>query len=213
MEAGTLKGVSPGLDPERFAVEKAAAAREALARTALLTTDQKNEALALISDELGASADIILEANGRDMAAGEKAGLGARLDRLLLTRERIEGIRRDIANVITLPDPVGEELGHVVRPNGMRVSRVRTPLGVVGIIYESRPNVTVDASVLCLKTGNAVVLKGGSEALHSNRAIVETLRRALGRSAVPAGALQLLDSSDRAVTQAFLRLRGYLDVV
>ena len=200
-------------DPEAFTREKALAARRAFAETALRTTAEKNAALGLIAEELERSAEAILAANALDVQAGERAGIGSKLDRLLLTRERIAAICRDIHNVMALEDPVGQPLGESVRPNGMRVSRVRCPLGVIGIIYESRPNVTVDATVLCLKTGNAVVLKGGADAIHSNRAIVAAIHRALERSALPAGAVQLLDSTDRAVTGAFLSLQGVLDVI
>jgi len=201
------------LDPERFTRDKALAARRAFAQTALRSTAEKNAALEAIAQELERSVEPILAANAMDVQAAERAGVGPKVDRLLLTRERIEAICRDVRNVIALPDPVGQELSRSVRPNGLEVTRVRAPLGVVGIIYESRPNVTVDASVLCLKTGNTVVLKGGSDAIHSNRAVVEAIRRGLERSALPADAVQLLDSTDRAVTAAFLGLQGVLDVI
>jgi glutamate-5-semialdehyde dehydrogenase len=201
------------LDPERFTREKALAARRAFAVTALRSTAEKNAALEAIAAELERSMEPILAANAVDVQAAERAGGGPKLDRLLLNRERIEAICRDVRNVIALPDPVGQELSRSVRPNGLDVRRVRAPLGVVGIIYESRPNVTVDAAVLCLKTGNTVVLKGGSDALHSNRAIVAAIHRALERSALPPDAVQLLDSTDRAVTTAFLGLQDVLDVI
>ena len=200
-------------DPGAFTREKAQAARLAFGDTAQRSTDEKNRALALIAEELEASVEDILAANALDMAAGERARIGPKLDRLLLTRERIEAICGDINNVIALEDPVGQVLSETERPNGLRVSRVRSPLGVVGIIYESRPNVTVDATVLCLKAGNTVVLKGGSDAIHSNRAIVAAIHRALERGPLPATSVQLLDSTDRAVTAAFLGLRGVLDVI
>lgn len=193
--------------------EKAQAAGRASKTLAVLNSAQKNDALAAISEELHRSRDEILTENGKDMAAGEKAGLGTRLDRVLLTEDRIAGMRSDIATVIGLPDPVGLELDSSSRPNGMEVRRVRCPLGVVGIIYEARPNVGVDASVLCLKSGNAVVLKGGSDAMYSHQAVVGAIHRALDKSAVPKDAVQLLDPSDRGVTGAFLRMRGLIDVV
>lgn len=200
-------------DAEGFTRGKALAAQAASTGMALRSSDEKNRALALIAGELERSADSILAANALDMQAGERAGIGPKLDRLLLTRERIDAICRDIHNVIALDDPVGQVLGESDRPSGLRVTRVRCPLGVVGIIYESRPNVTVDATVLCLKTGNAVVLKGGSDAIHSNRAIVSAIHRALAESPLPVDAVQLLDSTERAVTAAFLGLRGVLDVI
>ncbi|HEX9844569.1 MAG TPA: glutamate-5-semialdehyde dehydrogenase [bacterium] len=201
------------LDPQRFTRERALAARVAFGRTALCSTAQKNAALEAIAEELERSVEPILAANALDVQAGERAGIGPKLDRLLLNRERIAAICRDVRNVIALPDPVGEELSRSTRPNGLVVSRVRAPLGVVGIIYESRPNVTVDASVLCLKTGNTVVLKGGSDAIHSNRAVVAAIRRGLAASPLPPDAVQLLDSTDRAVTTAFLELQDVLDVI
>ena len=200
-------------DAEGFTRSKALAAQAAFTDTAQRSTDDKNRALALIAGELERSADAILAANALDMQAGERAGIGPKLDRLLLTRERIAAICRDIHNVIALDDPVGQVLGDSNRPSGLRVTRVRSPLGVVGIIYESRPNVTVDATVLCLKTGNTVVLKGGSDAIHSNRAIVAAIQRALQAGPLPVEAVQLLDSTDRAVTAAFLGLQGVLDVI
>lgn len=192
---------------------KAQAAVKASKTLAMLDSARKNEALAAISEELDSSRDEILTENAKDMKAGEDAGLGTRLDRLLLTEDRISGMRRDIATVIGLPDPVGLELDSTSRPNGMEVRRVRCPLGVVGIIYEARPNVGVDASALCLKSGNAVVLKGGSDALHSHQALVGAIHRALDKSGVPRDAVQLLDPSDRGVTGAFLQMRGLIDVV
>ena len=200
-------------NPEAFARGKAQAAREAARVCALLDSARKNAALEAVAVALEASCDALLAANALDVQAGERAGLGAKLDRLVLTRERVAAICRDIRNVIKLPDPIGCELQATKRPNGMLVSRVSCPLGVVGIIYESRPNVTVDASVLCLKSGNAVVLKGGSDALHSNRAIVQVIREALAPTAIPTEAVQLLDSAERAVTSAFLGLKGLLDVI
>ena len=193
--------------------EKARAAQQASRTLAGLGTAQKNDALAAISAQLGHAAEEILAANARDLEAGEKAGLGSRLDRILLTPERIAGMQRDIATVIGLPDPVGLEIDSSERPNGMEVRRVRCPLGVVGIIYEARPNVGVDASVLCLKSGNAVVLKGGSDAMHSHQAVVGAIHTALDETGVPGDAVQLLDPTDRGVTGAFLQMRGLIDVI
>jgi glutamate-5-semialdehyde dehydrogenase len=194
----------------RAAAERAQAAAR---RVGLLGTAEKNGALAAIAAELRRSSDAILAANALDMQAGQRANLGSKLDRLLLTRERLERVCKDIEAVIALPDPVGRELDSTVRPNGLRVRRVRVPIGVVGIIYESRPNVTVDAAVLCLKSGNAAVLKGGSDALETNRALAAAIRRGLAAAGAPEDAVQLLDSTDRAVTAAFLELRGLIDVI
>ena len=195
-------------------VEKHARAAQAVTeRLAMLSTAQKNAALEAISEELGRASGEILAANVLDMEAGQAAGLGSRLDRILLTRERIDAIRADIANVVSLPDPIGDEIDSTTRPNGLKVRRVRCPIGVVGIIYEARPNVTVDATVLCLKAGNAVVLKGGSDAIHSNRAITSAIHRALAGTDMPPDAVQFLDETDRGVTHAFLRMQGLIDVI
>jgi len=199
--------------PADYVRSLALAAQDASRRTGQLSTAQKNEALSAAAAELRRSMDAILAANSLDMRAGQRAGLGARLDRLLLTRERIEAICHGIEQVIALPDPIGQEIGTNLRPNGLRCTRVRVPLGVVGLIYEARPNVTVDAAVLCLKSGNAVLLKGGSDALHSNRALVAALQRALSATAAPPQAVQLLDSAGRAATQAFLEQRGLIDAM
>jgi glutamate-5-semialdehyde dehydrogenase len=204
---------APLRDPAAYVREKAVAAQAAARRMGLLATEQKNAALSAVAAELRRCADAILAANALDMQAGERAGLGTRLDRLLLTRQRLERTCADIENVIGLPDAVGREVDSATRPNGLRVSRVRVPIGVVGMIYEARPNVTVDAAALCLKSGNAVLLKGGSDALHSNRALVAAIGRGLAAGAAPVEAVQLLDSADRAVTAAFLAQRGLIDVI
>ncbi|MBI3991710.1 MAG: glutamate-5-semialdehyde dehydrogenase [Candidatus Lambdaproteobacteria bacterium] len=191
---------------------QAQAAAQAARHMALCSSEEKDDALRRIAAALHDQREAILTANAQDMAAGERAGLGTRLDRILLTAQRIEAICADIHTVVALPDPVGQEIDARVRPNGLRVQRIRAPLGVVGIIYEARPNVTVDAAVLCLKSGNAVVLKGGSDALHSNRAVVAAIHQGLQGSALPPAAVQLLGTS-RDVTAAFLRQRGLIDVI
>ena len=193
--------------------QRAVAAKTVTPQLALLTTAQKNAGLEAIATELTRSASEILSANAQDMEAGKAAGLGSRLDRILLTQERIEAICNDIANVISLPDPVGTILDTRTRPNGLEITRERCPIGVVGIIYEARPNVTVDATVLCLKAGNAVVLKGGSDAIHSNRAVVAAIHRALSTTDIPPEAVQFIDETDRAATQAFLTMDSLIDVV
>jgi glutamate-5-semialdehyde dehydrogenase len=194
--------------------EKALAARGALAAMNRLTTEQKNRALLVMADALIRERDAIIAANREDLARGEANGTSrSLLDRLKLDEERIAGIAEGLRQIVELPDPVGEVLESFKRPNGLRIEKVRVPLGVIGMIYEARPNVTVDAAGLCLKTGNAVVLRGGSAAIDSNRRIVEVLRRALAGTDVPPDALQLIEDSDRRSVDAMLKLNGLLDVI
>jgi glutamate-5-semialdehyde dehydrogenase len=183
-------------------------ARAAAAKLALLSSEQKNAMLQAMADAIESQAENILAANRKDV---ESSGLeGAMLDRLLLTAERIGDMARGVREVAALPDPVGETLAEWTRPNGLRIRKLRVPLGVVGIIYESRPNVTVDAAVLALKTGNAVVLRGGKEAAHSNFRLVEILSAVSG---VPDGAIELLDASTRQSVQELIKARGLVDVI
>ncbi len=178
-----------------------------------LTTDQKNKALLKIGEALLERQDEILAANAEDVARAKEAGQTVMVDRLMLDAARIEGIVNELKNVASLEDEVGKVVDRRERPNGLEIERVRVPLGVIGIIYESRPNVTVDAAVLCLKSGNAVMLKGGSDAISSNRSLVKVMREALAGTAIPPDAIQFLDTTDRAITGEFLKLRGYLDVI
>jgi glutamate-5-semialdehyde dehydrogenase len=188
--------------------EKLLRAREASAKLALFSTNEKNSLLLAIADAIEAHAATILAANREDV---ETSGLeGAMRDRLLLTAERIKEMAQGVRNVAALPDPIGETLAEWARPNGLRIRKVRVPLGVVGIIYESRPNVTVDASVLALKTGNAIVLRGGKEAARSNQRLVEILAAVPG---VPEGAIELLDASTRRSVQELIKARGLVDVI
>jgi glutamate-5-semialdehyde dehydrogenase len=188
--------------------EKLLRAREASARLALLSTDEKNALLLAIADAIEINAQTILEANRGDL---ESSGLeGAMRDRLLLTPARIKEMAQGVRDVEALGDPIGEILAEWTRPNGLHIRKVRVPLGVVGIIYESRPNVTVDTAVLALKTGNAIVLRGGKEAARSNRRLVEILAAAPG---VPEGAIELLDSSTRQSVQELIKARGLVDVI
>lgn len=194
--------------------EKAALAKGAAGRMAGLTTDQKNEALRRMAEALLNDTGAILEANAVDLQRGRDNGTSASLlDRLALNEARIEGIAEGLRQVADLPDPVGRLLEETHRPNGLLIRKWSVPIGVIGMVYEARPNVTVDAAGLCLKTGNAVVLRGGSAALESNRRIVETMRAALGQTAMPAEALQLVLSSDRSSVDEMLKLNGLLDVV
>lgn len=188
--------------------EKLERARAAAAALAQLSTEQKNELLLGIASGLEARAAEILRANEEDIRASNLSG--AMRDRLLLTSERVSAMARAVRDVASLPDPVNELLEEWIRPNGLIIRKVRVPLGVVGIVYESRPNVTVDAAVLCLKTGNAVVLRGGKEAARSNQVLAEIMA---GVSGVPRGAVELLDSSSRDTVQELIRARGLVDVV
>ncbi|PZQ53051.1 MAG: glutamate-5-semialdehyde dehydrogenase [Novosphingobium pentaromativorans] len=187
------------------------AAQRALAR---LTDAQKANALRAAAAALRAAQPAILEANAQDIAAGEAKGLtGAMLDRLRLDPARLAGIADAVEQVAQLPDPVGEVISESERPNGLRLSRVRIPIGLIGIIYESRPNVTADAAALCLRSGNAVLLRGGSEALHSNRAILAAMVSGLEQAGVPAAAVQLVPTQDRAVVGAMLTAAGLIDMI
>ncbi|MDI6710242.1 MAG: glutamate-5-semialdehyde dehydrogenase [Bacillota bacterium] len=195
-------------------VAKAARCREAARRLAYLPTDVKDRALLAMAAALEDQTPAILEANALDMEAGRAKGLTqALLDRLLLNEARIRDMAEGLRAVAALPDPVGEVTGMWTRPNGLQVGRVRVPLGVVGMIYEARPNVTVDAAGLCLKAGNACLLRGGSEAINSNRAIAGVIARAAVAAGVPEGAIELVEVTDRAAVNIMLRLNEYLDVL
>jgi glutamate-5-semialdehyde dehydrogenase len=188
--------------------EKLLRARAASAKLAMFSTGEKNKLLLAIADAIEADADSILAANGEDV---EGSGLeGAMRDRLLLTPARIKEMAQGVRDVASLSDPIGETLAEWTRPNGLQIRKVRVPLGVVGIIYESRPNVTVDTAVLALKTGNAIVLRGGKEAARSNQRLVEILA---GVPGVPEGAIELLDSSTRQSVQELIKARGLVDVI
>jgi glutamate-5-semialdehyde dehydrogenase len=188
--------------------EKLLRARAASARLALLSTSEKNALLVAIADAIEANENNILAANREDV---ESSGLeGAMRDRLLLTSSRVKDMARGVLEVAALRDPIGETLAEWTKANGLRIRKVRVPLGVVGIIYESRPNVTVDTAVLALKTGNAIVLRGGKEAAQSNQRLVEIMTAVAG---VPEGAVELLDSSTRQSVQELIKARGLVDVI
>jgi glutamate-5-semialdehyde dehydrogenase len=191
--------------------EKARAASRALTKA---DTGTKNAALFTLADRLVEEADAILEANREDMKAARDAGLEtALLDRLELTPARIEAMADGVRQVAALPDPVGTISDLAYRPSGIQVGKMRVPLGVVGIIYESRPNVTADAAALCLKSGNATILRGGSEALHSNQAIAQAIRRALLAAGLPAETVQVVPTIDRAAVAELLAMPQFVDVV
>ena len=186
---------------------------KAAARTlATAGTDAKNAALTAMADALGQHQDAILDANSRDLAAARDKGMTAHLvERLTLTPKRIAEMTLGLQQVAALPDPVGEVLSGRRRPNGLEITKTRVPLGVIGIIYESRPNVTVDAVALCLKSGNAALLRGGSEAIHSNIALAGVLQDALDHAGLPRTAIQLVESTDRAAARRLMTLNGFVD--
>jgi len=194
--------------------EWGAVARAALPVLAAATREQKDGALRAAAAAIRKRAAEVLAANDHDLAAARETGLSAALlDRLALNPQRLEGIAQGLEQVAALPDPVGAVMAEWTRPNGLRFQRVRVPLGVIAIIYESRPNVTVDAGALCLKSGNAAILRGGSESLHSSTALHGCLVEGLLAAGLPAGAVQLVPTRDRAVVGALLAARGLVDVV
>ena len=190
------------------------AARQAVPYLNRLNTEEKNKALLCAADALVTNADAIIEANAMDIEAAKANNMPAGLvDRLLLTKDRIEAMAVGLRQIVELDDPIGEVMDTFERPNGLKVMQKRVPLGVVGIIYESRPNVTADAFGLCFKTGNVVILKGGSDALQSNIAITKVLREALESCKIPADAIQLITETDREVTRQFMKMNEYVDVL
>ncbi|CAK6713018.1 gamma-glutamylphosphate reductase [Vibrio harveyi] len=190
------------------------AAKDAAFELATASTAQKNQALAIIANELEANAATILAANAKDIELGREAGLtDALLDRLLLNEERLTGIANDVRNVISLNDPVGSEIDSKVLENGMSLSRRRVPLGVVGVIYEARPNVTIDIAALCLKTGNASILRGGKETFFSNMELVKVIQSALAKANLPAASVQYIEKPDRELVSQLLKLDDYVDMI
>ncbi|WP_310550087.1 glutamate-5-semialdehyde dehydrogenase [Paenibacillus glufosinatiresistens] len=193
---------------------KAGLARGAAGTLAALTTSEKNDALLAMADALVVHEQALIEANAEDLARGRENGTpSSLLDRLALDSSRIHAMAEGLRQIALLPDPVGDTLEVLDRPNGLHIEKIRVPLGVIGIIYEARPNVTVDAAGLCLKTGNAVVLRGGSSALSSNRAIVGILHEALAATVMPPAALQLIEDPNRSSVDEMLKLNGLLDVI
>ena len=191
-----------------------AKAKAASQAAACAGTQQKNDALRAISEALLAQTERIILANQEDMEAAVRNGMSSAMqDRLRLDETRIRNIAAAVLKVVALPDPVGEEIAGWLRPNGLRIRQVRVPLGVVGIIFESRPNVTVDAAVLCLKAGNAVILRGGKEAIHSNTCLAQVMREALESVGMPADLVQLVEKTDRETAADMMQLKAYLDVL
>ena len=193
---------------------KGKSAQQAGRKLAALATNIKNQALISMAEALVQETPSILIANAIDVGKGREKGLSEPLlDRLTLTESRIEAMAEGLRQIAALPDPIGEVLSTSEQPNGLIIKKVRVPLGVIGIIYESRPNVTVDATGLCLKAGNAVILRGGSEAIHSNIAIMKVIAKAAYKAGIPVGALELIETTDRQAVNAMLKLNQYLDVI
>ena len=190
------------------------AAREASRVIGRASTAQKNRALQAAADALDAARAELTAANELDLAAGRANGLEpALLDRLALTPARIDGMITGLRQVASLPDPVGAIRDMSYRPSGIQVGKMRAPLGVIGIIYESRPNVTIDAASLCLKSGNATILRGGSEAIHSNRAIATCIQRGLAAAGLPAAVVQVVETTDREAVGALISMPQFVDVI
>jgi glutamate-5-semialdehyde dehydrogenase len=194
--------------------EKGKAAKAASRKLAFLSTETKNKALVNIAEALIGKKDEILAANKIDYDEAKASGMGeAMLDRLMLSPSRLEGIAQDTRTVAALPDPVGEVFEMRTLPNGLQIGRKRVPLGVIGAIYESRPNVTIDISSLCLKSGNAVILRGGREAINSNTALARVAQEACHQAGVPQGAIQLIESTERALVNHMLQMKGIIDLI
>lgn len=202
------------MDIKEFVLSKAKEAREGARSLAKASSKQKNLALIRMAEALKKRSKELIRANAKDVAFAQKKGLSkAMIDRLTLNEKRVNEMSQGLVEVAALPDPAGEVLKMWLRPNGMTVGRMRVPIGVIGIIYESRPNVTADATSLCLKAGNAVVLRGGSEAIHSNRAIVKILREAAKKEGLHEGVVTFIDIPDREAVMEMLKLEGIIDLI
>jgi glutamate-5-semialdehyde dehydrogenase len=205
--------VAAELDLEKYCADVAARAKRAAARLATTSTSVKNQWLRRAAELSRERGEQIEEANARDLAAAPGYGLtDAQVDRLKLNRQRVEEIAAGLEQIAELPDPIGEVIRSTKRPNGLRIDKVRVPLGVVFFIYESRPNVTADAAAICVKSGNAVILRGGKEAMHSSQAIVDVLAEAAQEVGLPADAVQLVSTTDRAAVGKFLAMPEYIDL-
>lgn len=199
---------------KRSLLDIAQHARSAARILAKLSSHEKDEALRLIADNLQAQTDTIMEQNRKDVKKAKASGLSsAMVDRLSLNKTRIQAMATGLEEIIKLPDPVGEVIRMWKRPNGLRIGKVRVPIGVIGFIYESRPNVTVDAAGLCLKSGNAIILRGGSEAIESNSAIADVVADSLNKAGLPRDCVQLLRTTDRAAVGIMLKLEEYIDLI
>ncbi|MBD2843249.1 glutamate-5-semialdehyde dehydrogenase [Erythrobacter rubeus] len=210
----SAQSASETLTPESLVADLAVAARAAQRELAAMSSEARAHALNVAAQHLREGSAAILDANACDLAAGEERGLSkAMLDRLMLDEERLEAVALGVEAVADLSDPVGEIIDQSERPNGLKLSRVRVPIGTIGIIYESRPNVTADAAALCVRAGNAALLRGGSEAVHSNRAIMSALVAGLEEAGVPGAAVQLIPTQDRAAVGAMLTAAGLIDMI
>lgn len=202
------------MDVQTYMVSVGRQARAAARRMARADTGTKNRALATMAETIGRSERQLLDANARDVEAARKKKLDpASIDRLTLDKRTIEAMADGLVQIAALPDPVGEIVGLKYRPSGIQVGQMRVPLGVIGIIYESRPNVTADAAALCLKSGNAAILRGGSEALHSNQAIAACVHEGLKGVGLPDSAVQLVETTDRAAVGELITMQDYVDVI
>ena len=202
------------MDPRTEVRDMARKAKEASFRLAQLSTPTKNKALLMMAEDLERNQEGLIKENRKDLAAGKKAHLSSSLiDRLRLTSSVIRGMAEGLREVARLPDPVGEVVKMWKRPNGLMVGRMRIPIGVIGIIYESRPNVTADAAGLCLKSGNSVILRGGSEAFHSNQAIGKVLRKVLAKMGLPQGAIQIFPHTETEAILEMLQLEEEIDLI
>ncbi|BAT71347.1 glutamate-5-semialdehyde dehydrogenase [Thermosulfidibacter takaii ABI70S6] len=202
------------MDVKEYVTDIAKKAQAAYRVLANLSTDVKDRTLLLMAEGIEKNAERIKEENKKDLREGEAKGLSkALLDRLLLNDKRIKGMADGLRQVASLPDPVGEVVKMWKRPNGLMIGKMRVPIGVVGVIYESRPNVTADTAGLCIKSGNAVLLRGGSEAINSNRVIVDILKEACEEAGVPTDAVSFIDTTDRAAVEVMLKLDQYIDLI
>jgi glutamate-5-semialdehyde dehydrogenase len=210
----TASQSNTGSDVQRYMTDVGQRARAAARRVSSAPTADKNRALLSMANHIDQARDRLIEANKKDLDAGAKHGLDAALlDRLALNPERIRAMAQGLRDIAALPDPVGEITDLNYRPSGIQVGKMRVPLGVIGIIYESRPNVTADAAGLCLKSGNAAILRGGSEAQHSNQAIAACIKEGLTAAGLPADAVQVIATTDRAAVGQLITMKQYVDVI
>ena len=202
------------MDNGEYLIKMGERAKEAAKNLSKASSDLKNKALKSIAENLREFSHEIIEANKKDIENAKKMNIsGAMIDRLTLTKERIEGIAVSAEEIIALEDPIGKTLSGTTRPNGLKISKVTIPLGVIAVIYEARPNVTADAAALCLKSGNTVILRGGKEAINSNKAITDIMRKAIKDAGLPEDCVQLIERTDRETASLLMKLNKYVDVL